>query len=111
MSIKTLKSLAEIPGPTRSTFIRDHLPFGKLYGKTTSELYNTYRKRYGEIFRLPGVSQTDSNEIVLWNPRHYETVFRTEGLWPTRKGLASMEHFRHVRRTELFGNAGGLDVE
>uniref|UniRef100_T1GAH2 Uncharacterized protein n=1 Tax=Megaselia scalaris TaxID=36166 RepID=T1GAH2_MEGSC len=50
MSIKTLKSLAEIPGPTRSTFIRDHLPFGKLYGKTTSELYNTIGKDMVKYF-------------------------------------------------------------
>lgn len=106
-----MKSLADIPGPTKTTFIRDHLPFGKLYGKPSSKLYNIYRKRYGDIFRLPAIDASESSEVVLWNPRDFEHVFRTEGLWPTRKGLKSMEYFRHVRRRELFGDAGGLDVE
>lgn len=108
---RTVKSLVDIPGPTKSTFIRDHLPFGKLYGKPSSELYNTYRQRYGDIFRLPAIKANDSSEVVLSNPRDFKHVLRTEGLWPTRKGLHSMEYFRHVYRRELFGDAGGLDVE
>ncbi|KAL5278663.1 hypothetical protein ACFFRR_003348 [Megaselia abdita] len=111
MNIKALKSLADIPGPTKLALIRDHLPFGTLYRKTSSELYNTYRKRHGNIFRLPGIYSNDSLEVVLFDPRDFEHVFRTEGLWPTRKGLSSMKHYRHVRRNELFGDAAGLDVE
>lgn len=48
---------------------------------------------------------------MSFDPKIYEIVYRTEGLWPVRRGLETFDYcHRHVR-PDVFGGIGGLMFE
>lgn len=48
--------------------------------------------------------------VFTFDPKDYQTLFRTEGIWPLRLGLDSVDFYRHKRRPDVFIN-GGLGTE
>lgn len=71
------------------------------------DLYRKLRDEYGTITKLPGL--LGNKEILLiTDPQDIETVFRNEGIWPFRRGIATFEHYRRDVRPEIFKNVGGL---
>lgn len=46
--------------------------------------------------------------VFTFDPDHFEKVFRTEGLWPVRRGIDTFEYYRKKVRPEVFKDMGGL---
>lgn len=67
-------------------------------------------EEYGGILRLPGVLGNEPI-IMVTDPNDFETVFRTEGIWPHRRGIATFNHYRKHIRPDVFKNMGGLISE
>lgn len=105
-----VKSFDEIPGPTRTSIVRGFLPGGEFYGKTIVDYFKLCRKKYGDIYLLPGVFGK-RDLLLTFNPADYETVFRNEGVWPMRRGLDLIEYHRKIRRANFFMDSGGLVSE
>lgn len=65
---------------------------------------------YGEILKLPGI--LGNKEIIMvTDPNDFEIVFRTEGLWPHRRGIETFNYYRKNIRPDVFKNMGGLISE
>lgn len=64
-------------------------------------------KEYGTILRFPGFfGRTDI--VFTYDPKDFETVFRTEGVWPYRRPIIAFDYFRRNVRPEVYKNNGGL---
>lgn len=70
---------------------------GALYKKRPANLQRYLRERYGDVVKIPGILG-DRDKLLCFDPKNYEIVYRTEGVWPIRRGFQSFEYFRtHVR--------------
>lgn len=49
--------------------------------------------------------------VVVNDPKDFEVVFRTEGTYPSRRGLESLSYYRKVYRKEKFPVTFGLVIE
>lgn len=104
------KTFDEIPGPSRFSIVRGFMPTGEFYGKTIVNYFKICREKYGDIFILPGVFGR-RDLLLTFNPADFETVFRTHGMWPMRRGLDLIEYHRKVKRANFFMERGGLVAE
>ncbi|XP_037044398.1 probable cytochrome P450 12b2, mitochondrial [Bradysia coprophila] len=100
------KPYSEIPGPTLLQGLRSFLPGGKFHNKEPIDMNTLLNKEYGNILRLPG-SFGRKDVIITYDPKDFETVFRTEGLWPYRRPLLAVDYCRR-KRPDAFKNSGGL---
>ncbi|XP_032592858.1 probable cytochrome P450 12e1, mitochondrial [Drosophila grimshawi] len=73
------KPYSEIPGPSRFNFIRSFLPGGRYSNKPVHKMFLDMNKRFGDIFRMPGIA-----------------------------GKENMDHFKRVHRRDIFDGADGL---
>lgn len=80
---------------------------GKFYNKEFIDVNKLLNKEYGSILRLPG-SFGRKDVIVSYDPKDFETVFRTEGLLPYRRPLLIVDYYRK-RRPDAFINKGLLN--
>lgn len=46
--------------------------------------------------------------VMTFDPNDYETLFRTEGPWPLRRGLETFQYYRQSVRPDVFQGIGGL---
>lgn len=46
--------------------------------------------------------------IITYDPKDFETIFRTEGVWPYRRPLYAFNYFRKNVRPDIYKNSGGL---
>lgn len=65
------------------------------------------RDKYGPLSRLPGMLGKP-DMVFTFDPAHFEPVYRTEGVWPQRRGLASFTYYRTEVRPDVFKGMGGL---
>lgn len=49
--------------------------------------------------------------MFAFDPKDFEKVYRTEGIWPARKGIDTFAYYRHKVRPDVFKNMGGLISE
>lgn len=63
-------------------------------------------KRYGDIFRMPGVAGRDV--VITLNPVDYATIFRNEGQYPYRRSFETFEYYKKVHRRDIYEGADGL---
>lgn len=64
-------------------------------------------REYGTILRFPGFfGQKDI--IFTYDPKDFESVFRTEGAWPYRRTFTVFDYFRRNVRPDVYKNIGGL---
>lgn len=106
----TVKPFEKIPVASKYSLIRGFLPGGDFYGKNLDEFYRITHKKYGDVFKFPGMFGR-RDVVMTFNPDDFATIFRTEGPWPFRDGLDTLTYHRKVRGAELFGTVGGLVTE
>lgn len=87
--------------------IRGFLPGGRFYNLKLNELNEVLREDFGTIAKLPGMFGKRSL-VLTYNPESFEKVFRTEGIWPVRRGIDTFEYYRKEVRPEVFKGRGGL---
>ncbi|KAJ6618908.1 putative cytochrome P450 12b2, mitochondrial [Pseudolycoriella hygida] len=101
------KSYYEIPGPSTVEMIISFLPGGKFYNKEPLFVYKSLSDEYGAICRFKGTFGR-KDIIITYDPNDFETVFRTEGMWPNRRALLSFDYFRQNVRPDIYENKYGL---
>lgn len=84
-----------------------HFTVGKYHDKEPLDMHASLNKEYGNILRFPG-SFGRKDIIFTYDPNDFETVFRTEGVWPYRRPLFVFDYFRKNVRPEVYKNSGGL---
>ena len=100
----------DIPGPKNLfQFIRLVAPGGKYYNLPLNELVSNFRKDYGTMTRIPGIFG-QKPIVMTFLPEDIETVLRTEGKFPHRIPLESMEYFRKKQRPDLYPAGAGLTI-
>lgn len=62
----------------------------------------------GNAFYVPKGFFGRSNMFMTQNPDDYEKVFRSDGVWPIRKGFEILDNHRQVHRKDYFGETNGL---
>ncbi|XP_055847819.1 cytochrome P450 CYP12A2-like [Episyrphus balteatus] len=101
------KPFKAIPGPTKYEFIRSFFPGGMFYKMPIYDFIYKTREMYGDLYVLSGFFG-GPNTLMAFNPDDFLTVLRAEGVWPHRRGLATMKYYRTVHRKEEFGDVIGL---
>lgn len=104
---KKAKAYSEIPGPSTFGLIRAFAPGGKYHNLNSMDLMTRLLNDYGEIAKLPGFSGK-RDMVFLFDPNDFETIFRTEGKYPVRRGLDTLEYFRGTYRKDWFEKSAGL---
>lgn len=87
--------------------MRGFMPGGEFHDTSFMEFTDAMRKRYGNIFIIPGTLGR-KDWVATFNTKDIETVFRNEGIWPHREGLDSLVYFREHIRPEVFAERKGL---
>ncbi|XP_021703204.1 cytochrome P450 CYP12A2 [Aedes aegypti] len=73
-------------------------------------MHRLFQQDFGDLVRFPGILGR-KDTVMTFQPDDFEKVFRTEGPWPNRRGLASFVHYRKEVRPEVFKGLGGLVSE
>lgn len=102
-----MRPFSEVPRPGKLKFLRSFMPGGEFHDSSFLEFAMTMRKRYGDLFILPG-SFGRKDWVVTFDPKDIETVFRNEGIWPHREGLDSLIYFREKIRPDVYAEKKGL---
>lgn len=97
----------KIPRPSPFSFIMSFLPGGKFSKKPINEMMEVLHGQYGNIMKMPGMPGKPDT-VVSFNPEDYEKIFRTEGIWPNRKGFDSLDYYRKKVRPDIFEKFPGL---
>ncbi|KAH8291515.1 hypothetical protein KR054_012298 [Drosophila jambulina] len=101
------KAYNEIPRPSKLKFMRAFMPGGEFFNASVTDYTTTMRKRYGDIFIMPGMFGR-KDWVTTFNTKDIEMVFRNEGIWPHRDGLDSIVYFRTHVRPDVYGEVQGL---
>lgn len=80
---------------------------GALRGMSFPQIQQTMLDQYGPLMRMPGMFGKP-DFILTADPANFETVYRTEGVWPLRRSLASFVYYRERIRPDVFKGMGGL---
>lgn len=89
----------------RIAFIPSHI--GQYHNIELAELHRALRAEYGDLIKFPGLFG-NKGVIFSYLPTDFEHMFRTEGIWPLRRGMATFDHYRKHIRPDLFAESGGL---
>lgn len=106
----TARPYKDVPGPTKWDLVKFFRPGGTLSNKNFADVQEELQKRYGNIVKLPGFLGKD-DVVFVYEPEDMEKVYRTEGLYPKRRGLDSNTYYRAELRKDLFHKTSGLGVE
>ncbi|KAI8130705.1 putative cytochrome P450 12a5, mitochondrial [Lucilia cuprina] len=104
------KPFESLPGPSKLELLRAFMPGGRFYQKSFIEFNRQLRTQYGDIFLVPGLFGK-RDILFTYNPKDYQQVFRTEGLYPIRRGLDIIQYHRKELRKDVFKHAVGLVAE
>lgn len=103
------KKFDEIPGLSKLELIRRFMPGGKFHQCSIIETQNILREEFGDFYRLPGMFGQPT-VLSTFNADDVEFVHRNEGIYPFRRGLQTMKHYREKVRPDIF-DVGGLIIE
>ncbi|CAD7077461.1 unnamed protein product [Hermetia illucens] len=95
----------KIPGPSRLTLLKDMLPGGKFKTLNLTDVLKQYRLQYGDIFKMPGMFGKPES-VLIFDPKDFETIYRTEGVWPVRVSFDTITYYRRKVRPDIFSPAG-----
>ncbi|XP_065367559.1 probable cytochrome P450 12d1 proximal, mitochondrial [Calliphora vicina] len=98
-----------IPRPSTFSYLRDFMPGGQFHDISFFDYALEMRKRYGDIYVLPGMFGKP-DMVMVFNTKDIETVYRNEGQWPQRQGFDSVKHFRENIKGDFFNQTIGLPV-
>lgn len=59
------------------------------------------------MIKLPGTFGRQ-DIIFTFDAKDFEKIYRTEGIWPQRRGLETFTHYRTKIRPDVFKDMGGL---
>ncbi|XP_061396029.1 probable cytochrome P450 12c1, mitochondrial [Musca vetustissima] len=101
------KPFSSIPGPSKFQMIRGFMRGGDFHDMPFTEFMQECRRRYGDIYLLPGMFGQNTN-LITFNLNDYEKIFRTEGPYPSRPGNEIVFEYRLARKDGLYdeGNLG-----
>lgn len=80
---------------------------GKYRNLDLCSLHKALRAEYGTLIKFPGVFG-NKPILISYLPKDFEYVFRSEGAWPHRRGIATFDYYRKHIRPDLFEISGGL---
>lgn len=101
----------QIPGLSKLQLLKRFLPGGKFYKMAMNDVQTSLRDELGDFYRLPGLFGQPTI-LCVFDAKANEFIFRTEGTYPFRRGLDTMNHFRRNVRSDIYSTAmGGLLVE
>uniref|UniRef100_A0A1I8NRH0 Cytochrome P450 n=1 Tax=Stomoxys calcitrans TaxID=35570 RepID=A0A1I8NRH0_STOCA len=95
------KPFPAVPGPTRFQMVRGFMKGGEFHDKPFDALLRLFRERYGDIFLMPGMFGQNTN-LITFNLKDHEKVFRTEGAYPFRPGNELALEYRLARKDDLY---------
>lgn len=99
----------EMPGLSKFELIKRFLPGGKFHNMSVVDIQRRLRDELGDFYRLPGMfGQTTS--LTTFDAEDVEFVHRNEGIYPYRRGMVTMKHFRENIRSDVY-SVGGLIIE
>lgn len=80
---------------------------GEYHNLPIEEMHRALRRKFGDVVKIPGI--LGRNDMLLtFDPVIFETVFRTEGPFPVRRGLETFIYYRKKVRPDVFRDTGGL---
>lgn len=95
----------EIPGLTRFELIRRFIPGGKFHNMSVIDIQIKMRQEFGEFYKMPGMFG-QNNLVTTFDPKDVEFIHRTEGAYPFRRGLDTMNHYRKNLRSDVYSVSG-----
>ncbi|XP_075162683.1 putative cytochrome P450 12c1, mitochondrial [Haematobia irritans] len=95
------KPFASVPGPSKYQMFRGFMKGGDFHGKSIQNLMQVCRKRYGDIYLLPGIFGKPTN-LISFNLEDYERIIRTEGVYPNRPSNDVIYDYRMGRKDDLY---------
>lgn len=74
------------------------------------DMHRAIRSDYGDLVRIPGfMGRADT--LISFKPSIFEKLYRTEGIFPRRRGMETFIYYRKKVRPEIFEGTGGLLTE
>ncbi|XP_055921318.1 uncharacterized protein LOC129952612 [Eupeodes corollae] len=101
------KPTTAIPGPSVFGMIRGFMPGGEYYKMSLNDFTAAGRKKYGDIFKVPSMFGKPSM-LMCFNPDDFPVFLHSEGVWPNRVGIATMNYHRTVHRKDDYGDVIGI---
>ena len=106
---QTIKSYEELPTLSSFELLKNFLPGGKYKNLNSTQFLLAVKRDLGDIFKLPSLFGQPP-VVFTHNVKDFETIYRNEGLWPTRPGLKAVKYHRSVYRKDFFNGVEGLLV-
>uniref|UniRef100_A0A1B0CKT9 Cytochrome n=1 Tax=Lutzomyia longipalpis TaxID=7200 RepID=A0A1B0CKT9_LUTLO len=104
---QSAKPYQSVPGPSALGLFRSHLPGGQFHGMPFIKIHENMIKNYGQIYKMAG-SFGKRDVVFVTDPKDFETVFRTEGQFPMRRGFDTITYYRKQHRKEKYPISAGL---
>lgn len=101
------KPFEEMPTLSKFELVRSFLPGGKYNNLDSSEFLLALKRDYGDICRIPGIFGQPP-VVYTHNVEDFETIYRNDGVWPTRPGLTALKYYRSVYRKDFFQGVEAL---
>lgn len=98
-----------IPGLSKFKTIQRFLPGGKFHHMSIIDIQSSMRNEFGDFYRMPGMFGQPAN-VTTYDPNDVEFIHRNEGVYPFRRGLDTLKHFRENIRSDVY-SVGGLIIE
>lgn len=130
------KPFGTIPGPSQLTMLARFLPggtnisFSSLYISSNSpdrlfvhfphqftrnpgkyhniewvDMRRSMNAEYGNLMKMPGPFG-GKPILVAYEAPDFEHIFRSEGVWPKRRGMEILDHYRRTIRPDIFAKTG-----
>ncbi|XP_046434076.1 probable cytochrome P450 49a1 isoform X4 [Neodiprion fabricii] len=103
-----------IPGPKPVPLIGNFWRFLPLIGSyprdNQVELVKKLKKRYGKIIKLSSLPGRP-DIVIVCDPKDFEKIYRTEGIWPKRDAMPSYKYYRDHVRNDFFDGVGSMVTE
>lgn len=78
---------------------------GEYWNQPLGRMVDLLRQKYGDVVKLEGIPGR-RRCVFLFDPNHCEKVYRTEGPWPYRISMETMQLYREKRKDIYKGEYG-----
>ncbi|XP_023301703.2 probable cytochrome P450 12c1, mitochondrial [Lucilia cuprina] len=95
------KPFKTLPGPTKFQMFRGFMKGGEFHSLAFVDVLKLLRKRYGDIYYMPGLFGLNSN-LITFKLEDHEKIFRTEGPYPIRPGNELVNYYRLSRKDNFY---------
>lgn len=95
----------EVPGLSKFELLRRFIPGGKFHNVSIIDIQKNLRQEFGDFYKMPGMFG-QSDMLTVFDPNDVEFIHRTEGTYPYRRSLGTMEYFRKNVRNDVYSVVG-----